>query len=348
MGRVRNRVAAVMTTVAVVASVSVVLVSSPASAATKGTDTVNASAAPGSSLAPHSHYYRLVAGPGSSVTQTVHLENKNKHAIDVRVAGLDGYTSDATGAAYTTPGRTAQHTGTWIVVATPELMLQPGEARDVNFTVHVPPNAKPGQYLGGIGMWVPLQAPTPTVAGGDHAGFAVTLQGERVIAVTVIVPGPTQAKLEVKGVKPIAALDGLRLMVNIANTGNAFTHGTGVVTVGDTKLNFPFKIDTFVSHTTIGYRVPWTRTVVPGEHQVSVRLTYDGDRVSTWNGTIVIAGALQKQLQKSLRATTVAAKPASSHSYLPLLGVVLALALACVGGAAAMRLRRRRNPVLAG
>ena len=31
--------------------------------------------------------------------------------------------------------------------------MQPGEQRDVQFTVHVPANAKPGQYLAGIGMW---------------------------------------------------------------------------------------------------------------------------------------------------------------------------------------------------
>jgi hypothetical protein len=347
MGRVRNRVAAVVSTVALVASTGVAVLASPATAATKGTDTVNASPAPGSKLAPNTHYYRLVAGPGASVTQTVHVINKNKHAIDVRIAGLDGYTSDATGAAYTTPGREAKHTGTWIVVATPELTLQPGETRDVDFTLHVPPNTKPGEYLGAVGLWVPLESSSTTLPGGNRAGFAVTLQGERVIAVEVVVPGPTHASLAVSSVKPVAAPDGLRLMIGIANTGNTFTHGKGVVTVADTRLNFPFDIDTFISHTSISYRVPWTRTVVPGDHDVSVRLTYDGGRVTTWNGTVTIAGALQKQLQKSLAETTVAPRATSTHSYTPLLAGALVLALLCVGGAVAMR-RRRRDPLLAG
>jgi hypothetical protein len=349
MGRARNRVATVVSTVAVVAFVlGTVATASPASAATKGTDTVTAYPAPGSKQAPNARYYRLVTGAGTYVTQTVHVVNRNKHAVDVRIAGLDGYTSDATGAAYTTPNRTAKHTGTWIVVSTPELTLQPGEARDVDFTLHVPPKTQPGEYLGAVGLWVPLQSSSTTVPGGNHAGFAVTLQGERVIAVEVVVPGPLHAGLAVNSVKPVAAPDGLRLMIGIANTGNAFTSGTGVVTVADTKLNFPFKIDTFVSRTSINYRVPWTRTVVPGDHQVSVRLTYDGGRVTTWNGTITIAGALQTQLQKSLQETTVAAKPPSSHSYTPLFGGVLLLALACVVGAVALRRRRHQDPVLAG
>src|SRR5258706_8544348 len=140
MGRVRTGLAAVVTTVAF-AALTVAVSAAPASAATKGTDAVTASAAPGSQLAPRSHYYRLVTRPGASVTQTVHLVNHNKHAISVRIAGLDGYTSDATGAAYTTPARTAKKAGTWAVVSTPELTLQTAETRDVGFTVHVPPNA---------------------------------------------------------------------------------------------------------------------------------------------------------------------------------------------------------------
>ena len=352
MGRVRSRVAAVVTTVALVASGSVVAAvaaATPAAAATKGTDTVTAYPAPGSKVAPNSHYYRLTAGPGASVTQTVHLVNKNKHAIDVRIAGLDGYTSDATGAAYTTPNRVAKHTGTWIVVSTPELTMQPAEERDVTFTLHVPTNAKPGEYLGAVGLWVPLDSSTTTRPGGNHAGFAVTLQGERVIAVEVVVPGPEHASLAVTGVTPVAAPDGLRLQVGIANQGNTFTHGSGVVTVADTKLNFPFQIDTFVSHTSITYRVPWTRTVVPGDHDVSVKLTYDNGRVTTWNGTIAIAGTLQRQLQKDLHDTTVGApKPASSHSLTPFLAIALLGALVCIGGAVALRRRRRQDPALAG
>ena len=41
--------------------------------------------------------------PGAAVTQTVVLHNDNDHPIDVRVDGIDGFTSDATGASYNTP-----------------------------------------------------------------------------------------------------------------------------------------------------------------------------------------------------------------------------------------------------
>ena len=43
------------------------------------------------------------------------------------------------------------------------------------------------------------------------------------------------------------------LGVHIANTGNAFAHGTGVIRVPDTNTDFSFKIDTFVPGTAIVY-----------------------------------------------------------------------------------------------
>ena len=103
-------------------------------------------------------------------------------------------------------------------------------------------------------------------------------------------------------VTPVAAPSGLVLNVGLANNGNAFAKGTGVIAVDDTNTNVPFTIGTFVSHTSITYRVPWTRTVVPGDHNVSVRLKYDG-RVTTWNGTVSIAGALQHNLERALHET---------------------------------------------
>ena len=104
-----------------------------------------------------------------------------------------------------------------------------------------------------------------------------------------------------------------------------------------------------MSHTSITYRVPWTRTVVPGDHNVSVRLTYDG-RVTTWNGTISIAGALQNQLERALHQTEPHApapsSAAGSSSTLLVAGAGIA-APAFVVGAVALRRRRRRAPALA-
>jgi LPXTG-motif cell wall-anchored protein len=124
------------------------------------------------------------------------------------------------------------------------------------------------------------------------------------------------------------------------------THGSGVVTVQDTRLDYPFTINTFVSHTAIGYQVPWTKSVVPGDHQVSVRLRYDG-RVTTWNGTVSVTGAVKSGLEHALRESRVGVPAHSGSSNTALLAAVaLAVALACVVGAVVLRRRRRKTPAL--
>ena len=318
-----------------------------AGAATKGTDVVTPLPAPGSHLAPHSRYYLLRLAPGASITQTVLLHNDNDHSVDVRVDGIDGFTSNATGASYDTPYQHAKATGRWIAVSTPEVTMAQGATRAVDFTVRVPADAAPGQYLGGLAMYVPLGAPTTTVASASNqATFGITLQGERIIAVEVVVPGAATPNLQVNGVQPTPSPTGLDLSVAMANEGSAFARGNGVLTVDDTNTNVPFAIDTFVSHTSIKYLVPWTRTVVPGDHHVSVRLTYDG-RVSTWNGTVTIAGAVAAGLERALHQTVPGAPaPPSTHSSkLPLIAG-LAAACACVAGAFVLRRRRRNEAAL--
>ena len=337
--------AVAVTAAALVASGLVAIAAAaPAGAADKGSDVVTPIPAAGSDLAPRSHYYLLKLQPGAVLTQTVVLHNDNDHAIDVHIDGIDGYTSDATGASYNTPYQHTHTTGRWITVSTPELTLQPSEARNVDFTVRVPSDATPGQYLAGLGMYVPLQTPTTTaVAGAGQATFGITLQGERIIAVEVVVPGAAAPDLQVSGVEPVAAPTGVRLNLGLKNAGNAFARGSGVVAIDDTNTNVPFTIDTFVSHTSITYRVPWTRTVVPGDHNVSVRLTYNG-RVTTWNGTVSIAGSLKNDLERALHESEPGApKPAppSHSSSLPLV-IGGAAALACVAGAVLLRRRRRR------
>ena len=95
--------AAALTGAALVASGVLIAAVFPAGAATKGSDVVTPVPADGSQLAPHSRYYLLKLRPGDVLKQTVVLHNDNDHPIDVRVDGVDGFTSDATGASYDTP-----------------------------------------------------------------------------------------------------------------------------------------------------------------------------------------------------------------------------------------------------
>ena len=151
------------------------------------------------------------------------------------------------------------------------------------------------------------------------------------------VPGPRAPHLTVSGAEPKAAPGGVTLGVHIANDGNAFADGSGVIRVADTNTDFSFKIDTFVAHTAIVYPMQWTKTVVPGTHHVEVDLTYEDGRRTSWNGDVVIAGSAQNNLESALRNVTV-----RHHGSGPGL-MVLLLGGVCVFLVAAAVLMRRRS-----
>jgi len=332
------RRAVVLVTAAFIASAGAV---TPAGAGKFG-DVVAATASPGSKISPQGHFYLLDAQPGDTITQSIRVSNPNDHAVTVMVDAVDATTGDLTGVQLGRPGSARALTSRWFVVSSPQITLAPNMARDVPFTLHVPPNAAPGQYLAGISASVPLSADDTkgNQPPAGKAGFSMAVRFQRGIAVEIDVPGPRAAVLAVSGAEPKATPDGVSLGVHIANTGNAFAHGSGVVRVADTNTDVSFKIDTFVAHSAIVYPVRWTKAVVPGTHHVEVDLTYEGGRRTSWSGTVVIAGDAQSKLQSALQNVTV--RKHTSANVLPFL-LVGALFVVLVGAAIVMR-RRRRAP----
>jgi hypothetical protein len=336
MGQVTRRAAAIAAAIAALAAFAI-----PASAADQNPEYVTAFVAPGSKTDAKGGYYAFDAPPGSSTLQTVVVRNDRSRPLVADIEAVDAHTSAATGASYDAPGTQASGTGSWIVVATPEVTLQPGEQQSVDFTVHVPRIAKPGVYLAGISAAVPLPKSTTTsTVDKQHAAFKLTLQPQRLIAVQITVPGPREPKLVVTGARASAGQDGVALMIGIANRGNDFARGTGTITVGDTGLQNRFKIDTFIPGTSIQYRVPWTKDVVPGAHAVSVRLRY-GAKATNWNGTADINRNVRAKLEADLAKNRL---PGGDGTLpWPLMGAGFAAALLCAGGVVVLR-RRRGDP----
>jgi hypothetical protein len=309
----------------------------PASAGKFG-DVVAATVPPGAKVSPQGHFYLLDANPGDSITQNFRVVNPNDHAVTVMIEPVDAGTGERTGVQMGKPGSAKALTSRWIVVSSPQITLAPNMARDVPFTVHVPPNVTPGQYLAAMSASVPLSAADTKAAAAPagKAGFSMAVRFQRAIAVEIDIPGPRAPELAVSGADPMALPGGIQLGVHIANNGNAFAHGTGVVRVADTNTDFSFKVDTFVPGTAIVYPVQWTKSVVPGTHHVQVDLTYEGGRRTSWNGDIVIAGSAQSNLESALRNVTV-----RNHGSGVNLLLIVAAALFVVLAAAAVVLRRR-------
>ena len=331
----RARRAVVFVTAAFIASAGAV---APAAAGKFG-DVVGATTAPGSQISK-GHYFLLDTGPGSTVTQSFRVNNPNDHPVSVTIEAVDAITGELTGVQLGKPGSAKAIISRWVVVSTPEVTLAPHTYRDIPFTVHVPANATAGQYLAGVSASVPLSAADAAAAKAPsgQAGFSMAVRFQRAIAVEIDVPGARTPRLKVSGVDPQATPGGVNLGVHMANVGNAFAHGSGVIRVADTNTDQSFKIDTFVAGTSIVYPMQWTKTVVAGTHHVEVDLTYEDGRRTSWTGTVVIAGDAQSRLENALRNVTI--HQHASRSWL-LLGLVGALVLLLVGAAITLRRRSR-------
>ncbi|HEY1738663.1 MAG TPA: hypothetical protein VGI86_08130, partial [Acidimicrobiia bacterium] len=219
------------------------------------------------------------------------------------------------------------------------------QSRTIPFTVTVPTAALPGQYLAAVSISVPASSTTSaTPHNGNQAGFAITLQTQRVIAVEVDVPGPRAPHLVVRSVKPVVQANILRLQFDVTNAGNAFAKGSGTLTVPDTNTRLDFPVNTFVPHTSIKLPLAWTKDVVPGVHPVSLRLQDQTGRIVTWTGSVDVSGAVGAALERTLSAAKGAhlgshpSKGTSSSSY-----DWLALLLIPICIAAAVHMRRRRS-----
>ena len=125
----------------------------------------------------------------------------------------------------------------------------------------------PGQYLAAVSASVPLSA-DDTEGDAAAGGQGRFLDGR---ALPARDRGrdrrPRPAWAEPAGRRRRAQGDARTASSSASTsptTGNAFAHGTGVIRVADTNTDFSFKIDTFVSRTSIVYPMAWTKTVVPG------------------------------------------------------------------------------------
>ena len=151
----------------------------PAAAATKGSDVVTPIPAPGSQLAPHSHYYLLQTAAGrladadGRVAQRQRPPDRRARRRHRRLHER----RDRRELRHAVPAA-ARAPVAGSSCPTPEITLQPSEARNVDFTVHVPRDAAPGQYLGGSACTCRSPtAPTTVAAASGQATFGITLAG---------------------------------------------------------------------------------------------------------------------------------------------------------------------------
>lgn len=179
------------------------------------------------------------------------------------------------GSASFLPEGSTDETAAWITLSQNQVALEPGERQIVGFTVRVPAEVDPGDYI--VGMVTDLEAAgnggSQDAATGEGQTFALGVVNRVAVAVLITVEGERNPSLEVLDATLVDQSDqGARFFLTVHNTGNVMLKGRGTITVSDPQLGplaeFPIQMDTVLAGDTAGYYVTGPLVLGDGEYEL--------------------------------------------------------------------------------
>ncbi|MFF3172281.1 WxL protein peptidoglycan domain-containing protein [Streptomyces sp. NPDC057900] len=152
--------------------------------------------------------FGYTVNPGGEAEDALVVANHGTDPLNLAVYAADGFTTDKGQLDLLTGGKKSRSIGAWVRADRASVRIAPGKSAEVPFTVKVPSDAPPGDYVGGI--LTSLKQP------GDGEGITV----DRRLGIRI--------KLRVSGaLKPALAVED----VHIGYRGTANPFGTGDATV---------------------------------------------------------------------------------------------------------------------
>ncbi|RYJ30644.1 hypothetical protein CU044_0987 [Streptomyces sp. L-9-10] len=94
--------------------------------------------------------YSYTVNPGGQVKDAMVVANRSKSPLELTVYAADGFTTDTGQLDLLTKDKKSRGIGAWAHAGRDSVVIKPGESAEVPFTVRVPGNATPGDYVGGI------------------------------------------------------------------------------------------------------------------------------------------------------------------------------------------------------
>jgi hypothetical protein len=223
---------------------------------------------------PKLGYFVYSLPPGSVQQGGVIISNSGTATGTVKLFAADATTGRTTGTVYLTD-RKATRAGAWISLSSTSLTLKPGQHQTVHFTVRVPANEKPGQWVGGVVAETSRQVTGPKTK--QKASVQIKIRDLTIVAVQVNVPGPPVLGFKIGGVSTGGQRGFQEVVTHIANTGNLLVKPTGSVTVlnkqGAVLQLLTFKMDTFLPQTAIDYPLLLKKALPPGDYSAKVQLS---------------------------------------------------------------------------
>jgi hypothetical protein len=233
-------------------------------------------------------YFDLVMKPGDTRTLEVDILDAGDAPLAARTYAADVYTIVNGGFGGRLRGEARTGMTRWLDYPTDVLDLRPGDAVRRSFTVAVPANATPGEYIAGL----VLENDLPITGAGPVILDQIVRQA---VAVVVTVPGRRAPALAIGSATYTLAAQGPIVSVAVENTGNvrlkpvvtfALSDAAGVVV--DRRS---VSMDTFYAHTATFIEVPLAMALAPGGYTVRLSLSDVGEGVQAGDAGIALVVA---------------------------------------------------------
>lgn len=172
--------------------------------------------------------YSYSINPGNELSDSIVITNRGSESLELGIYAADGYTNEDGQLDLNEAGATPTGVGAWVHGEGDHLSIDPGSSVEYAFTVSVPDNATPGDYVGGILTSLTSSSDASQVNTDRRLGIKMALRvsGDLAPGIAVENAQPDWAG----SMNPFAGGDAT-LSYTIRNTGNtviAALHGTDV------------------------------------------------------------------------------------------------------------------------
>jgi hypothetical protein len=215
-------------------------------------------------------YFTLEAEPGSTHTLTAVIGNVDDEPLSLRTYAGDAFTLVNGGFGVREEGDPVEDVGTWIDYPAETLDFEPGEGIERAFTVTVPEDAEPGQYIAGI----VLQTAEPLEIEGSAMFNQIVRKS---VAVFITVPGEMTPQFELGTPEIQANVAGNRVVVPVTNSGNVLVKPAGELVLTDASGNAaftqPFTMGSVYAGMETTLEVPLPPALPEGEYEIAATFT---------------------------------------------------------------------------
>lgn len=215
-------------------------------------------------------YFTLIAEPGTVNELTVVLGNADDVPLTLRTYVNDLVPMVNGGFAVADEEVEPYGTSLWIDYPAETFTFEPGTGIERHFTVSIPDDAGPGQYIAGMA----LQTAEPIEVEGSSVFRQVI---RKTIAVFIIVPGPEEPAFELgePGVELIGAAR--HISIPIVNTGNVLVRPDGELVLtdgsGETVFTAPIQLGSIYAGVSTVIAVPLLQEFAEGDYRLDLVLT---------------------------------------------------------------------------